>query len=126
MDILVIESNKRVRDQIVVGLQNFPEFAVDTGEGFGGLNLTRGKRYDAIFLGTTCVPDDAGMQMLDSFRQSDTETDVILVTPSRKAKGHHQLRARYDVFAMLYCPIEARDFFRLVARLRRREVAAGV
>lgn len=122
MDILVIESNKRIRDQIVVGLQNFPEFAVETGEGFGGLNLTRGKDFDAIFLGTTCGQDCAGMQMLENFRTSDTETDVILVTSSKKAKSHHQLRARYDVLSMLYCPIEPRDFFRLVARLRRREV----
>lgn len=124
MDVLVIESDKRIRDQIVVGLQNFPEFAVDTGEGFGGLNLTRGKSYDFVFIGTNCS-DDQGMQLVESLRQQDNDTDLILVTSSKKVKAHQQLRARYDVLALLYAPIEPQDFFRMVARLRRREITAS-
>ncbi|MCA8970387.1 MAG: hypothetical protein KDC95_11400 [Planctomycetes bacterium] len=124
MDVLVLESNKRIRDQIVVGLQNFPEFAVDTGEGFGGLNLTRGKAYDFVFIGTNCA-DDIGMQLAQKLRETDTNTSLILVTTAKKSKSHQQLRTRLDVLSMLYVPIEPADFFRLVARLRRREVSAS-
>ncbi len=124
MDVLVLESNKRIRDQIVVGLQNFPEFAVDTGEGFGGLNLARGKAYDFLFIGTNCA-DDIGMQMAQKFREAESDSGLILVTSAKKSKAHQQLRTRFDVLSMLYVPIEPADFFRLVARLRRREVAAG-
>ena len=124
MDILTIESNKLIRDQIVVGLQNFPEFRVDTGEGFAGINLTKQKQYDCIFIGTERL-DEAGLDLLENFRRQDHETDVVLVTSAKKVKAHQSTRARYDLLAILYSPIDPREFFRLVARLRRRE-AAGV
>ena len=122
MHILIIERNKIVRDQILVSRQNFQEFAVETGEGFGGLNKTKHRDYDCVFIGCN-LQDEHGLELVEHFRESDSETDLVIVTPTKKAKSHQALRARYDVLSLLYVPIEPKEFFRLVARLRRKEVA---
>jgi DNA-binding response OmpR family regulator len=121
VNILIVEPNKITRDQILVGLQNFPEFAVDTGEGFGGLNRTKSKDYDCVFIGSNLQGSDQGIELIESLRGSDTETDIVLVTDAKKAKAHQSMRTRWNLFSILYLPIEPREFFRLVARLRRRE-----
>lgn len=120
MRILIIESSKVVRDQILVGLQNFPEFAVEASQGFAGLNKARQNRYDCVFIGAR-LDSDMGREFLDHFRATDSTTDLVLVTSTRKVKGHLALRARYDVFSILYVPIDPKEFFRVVARLRRKE-----
>ncbi len=119
MDVLILERDKLIRDQILVGLQNFPEFAVDLGEGFGGLNMTKQKDYHCVVIGTN-LQDDNGMELVETFCQHEHESDLVLVTTTRRAKSHQSLRARYDVFSILYAPLDPREFFRLVARLRRR------
>ena len=41
MDILIVTSDNHLRDQVKVGLQQFPEFRVAVGEGFPGINMVR-------------------------------------------------------------------------------------
>ena len=47
--------------------------------------------------------------------------DEVLVTNAKKAKTHQSMRTRWNLFSILYLPRDPREFFRLVARLRRRE-----
>ncbi len=122
MDVLILDADKVVRDHVRVGLQNFPEFAVDTGQGFAGLNLTEQKDYDCLFI--ACDPQtDQGLELIENFRKTNNDVDVVMVTPARKSKAHQHLRTRYDLFSILYVPLDPGEFFRLVARLRRREAA---
>jgi len=122
MNILLLEKDKIVRDQILVGLQNFHEFAVDAAEGFPGLNRTRQKDYACLFIG--CNPDDGeGLELLERFREWDRDTDVVLVTSYKKTKLLMSQRSRYNLFSILHVPIDPRDFFRLVGRIRKRNTA---
>ncbi len=119
MDILLIERDKLVRDQILVGLQCLPETAVETGEGYVGLHRTRQKSYDFVIIG--CNPkDDEGVRLLEALRRHDRDTQVILVAAQKQAKQLASLRTKYDVFAILSVPIVPEDFFRLVGRMRRK------
>lgn len=122
MRILVLEKDKVVRDRIVIGLQNFPEFAVDAAEGFPGLHQTRQKAYDCLFIG--CNPEDGeGLELIERFREFDRETDVILVTSHKKTKLLTSQRGRYNLLSILHLPIDPKEFFRLVARIRKRNAA---
>ena len=122
MQILLLEKDKVVRDQILVGLQNFPDFAVECGEGFRGLSKTRSKSYDCLIIG--CNGDDEeGIELLESFREYDRSTDVVFVTNFKKGKIIMAKRGQYNIFSVLHVPIEPAEFFRLVGRLRRRQVS---
>ena len=69
MNILIVERNKIIRDQVLVGLQNFPEFAVETGEGFGGLNKTKHRDYDCVFIGSN-LQDEHGLELVEHTRET--------------------------------------------------------
>ncbi len=122
MNVLVLIKNKLVRDQVVVGLQNFPEFAIDLAEGFPGINKMRQKKYDAVFIGDI-GNESIGGQMLERLREFDQETDVIVVADPKKARLLGSSRSKLNLLAILQEPLDVDDFFRLVARLRRKELA---
>ncbi len=122
MNVLVLIKNKRIRDQIVVGLQNYPEFAVEVAEGFSGLNRVRQKDFDAIFL-SDIGPESSGQQMLERLREFNQDTDVVVVADPKKAKNLLASRTKYNLLSVLQDPLDVDDFFRLVARLRRKDLA---
>ena len=62
MDILLVESDRHVRDQVKVGLQQFQEFNVTWGEGYAALNELRQRRFDCVFIGVDPTSQD-GMQL---------------------------------------------------------------
>ena len=120
MEILLLEKDKLVRDHVLVGLQSFPEFAVECGEGYRGLNRTRQKSFDCLFIG--CSPEDGeGLELLERFREYDRGTDVILVTSFKKTKLLMSQKGRYNLFGVVHVPVQPREFFRLIGRLRRRQ-----
>gem|GEM_PF-2404330 len=119
VDILLLERDKLVRDQILVGLQSFPEIAVEVGEGYVGLHRTRQKSYDFVIIG--CNPkDDEGLRLLTSLREYDRDTQVVLVTSAKQVKSLLAQRSKFDLFAVLGVPVVPEDFFRILARMRRR------
>lgn len=120
MNILVLVRNKPIRDQVVVGLQNFPEFAVEIAEGFSGLNRTHQKSFDAIVIG--CGEHDTeGLQLLERLRSYDEKTEVVVIADFKKAKVLTSQRSRLNICSILQEPLDPEDFFRVVARLRRNE-----
>lgn len=120
MDILLIERDKLVRDQVKVGLQQFPEFSVTCGEGFAGLNELRQHDFDAIFLG---IPADGKnrLKLIEHLRSFDFNTELVVMAEERGIKDLSKVKSKFNVTSFLSTPITAGEFFRLVARIRERQ-----
>jgi DNA-binding NtrC family response regulator len=119
LEILIIERDKVVRDQIKVGLENFRQFSVECAEGLSGVNRARRKTFDYVMLGIN-PQDPEGLELLKALRETCKETDVIIMTTHRQSKLMSADKARLNIFAFLGVPIEVREFFRVVARLKPR------
>lgn len=119
MQILVVESDHLVRDQVKVGLQQFPEFSVVCGEGYAGINLIRQRDFDAVILG---LPPDLreARRMIEHLREVRPHLDLIVMAPEKMVKDVAVDKQRFDVWSILGTPIDVTDFFRLVARVRER------
>jgi DNA-binding NtrC family response regulator len=122
VNILVLIRTKPIRDQVVVGLQNFSEFSVEVGEGFSGLNRTHQKQFDAVFIGCS-DGESEGLQMIERFRSYDEKTELVAVSDVKQAKLLTSQRSRFNITSILQVPVDPEDFFRVVARLRRNELA---
>jgi DNA-binding response OmpR family regulator len=121
MEILLVEREKLARDQIKVGLRQFPEFVVTTGEGYSGINEARTHEFDCIFLGVD-GRDSEGMRVLQQLRTFDRFTDVVVVANAKHCKELQSEKSRWNIVSFLSKPIDATEFFRLVGRLRARRV----
>lgn len=119
MEVLLVEKDHLVRDQVKVGMQQFPEFKVTCVEGYGGLNALRQRPFDAVFLG---VSEDfaEGRRMIEHLRSIDRGIDLVVMAPEKAVKDMAAEKPRFDIWSILSTPIEVTDFFRLVARLRER------
>ena len=122
MEILLIERDRLVRDQVKVGLQQFPELHVTCGEGFAAVNELRQKSFDCVFLGIPGDQQQDGIRLLEHLRSFDRSTEVLVVTTSRGAKDMQGLRGRLGISGIVQTPIEITDFFRAVARFRERRM----
>lgn len=120
MDILLVESDRLIRDQIKVGLQQFEEFSVTCGESYPGINLVRMKKYSYVFLGIQ-NHDENGQRLLRHLRSFDQKTDVIAITNQKTARELGKDKNRLGIYAFVTTPIEVTDFFRLISRLKARQ-----
>lgn len=119
MEILLIEPDKVTRAHIKVGLEYVPGINVDLGESFSGINKARQKKYDYIIIGHE--PDEFdGLNQLQILRDFDKETDVIIVTTPKFSKQVAGEKARLHIYSTLLKPLDVREFFRLVARMKER------
>lgn len=119
MDILLVERDRLVRDCVKVGLQQFPEFTVTVGEGYGGLNELRQRKYGVLFLGVPNVHKEA-QRMIEYVRSFEKTADLVVMAPERLARDMAGEKARFDIRSFLGTPIQVTEFFRLIARLRER------
>ncbi|MCC6672872.1 MAG: response regulator [Planctomycetes bacterium] len=120
MDILLIERDHLVRDQVKVGLQQFPEFTVACGEGYAAVNELRQKHFDCVFLGVN-TEDKEGLKLLKHLRSFERSVEVVVMTSARNAKDMARDKSKMNIGSFLTTPIEAPEFFRLVSRMRDRK-----
>ena len=123
MDILLVTRDPLVRDQIKVGLQQFPEFTVTVGEGYAGVNLLRQREFAYLFLEVD-PHEREGLQLLHHLRSFDRVTPCIVVTGERAAKDMAGDKGRLNINSFLQVPIDVKQFFRMVGRLRERWIEA--
>lgn len=121
MDILLVESDRYVRDLVKVGLQQFQEFTVTWGEEYAGLNELRQRRFDCVFLGVDPAGEE-GIQLLDHMRSFDRTTELVVMAGSRQIKSMAGIKARYGIVGFIHTPIVVADFFRFLGRFRERRL----
>ena len=123
MQILLVVRDRLIRDQIKVGLQQFPEFQVTWGEGYAAVNGVRQGHYDCIYLAID--PDDReGFRLLQHLRTFDRTTEVVVITTERHARDMAGAKARMNIVAFMHEPVNVTEFFRLVGRFRARRSQA--
>ncbi len=125
MEILLVERDHLVRDQVKVGLQQFPEFTVTWGEGYAAINELRQRDYDVVFLG---MPEklEEGIRLLEQLRSFDRTTELVVIATDRQSRDMANEKARSNITAFLHRPLSASDFFRMVARLLERRQESEV
>ena len=121
MEILLVESDRYVRDQVKVGLQQFQDFNVTWGEGYAALNQLRQRQFDCVFMGIEANSEE-GILLLDHMRSFDPTTELVVMTSSRQAKGMSGMKARYGIIGFIHTPIVVHDFFRFLGRIRERRM----
>jgi len=125
MEILLVVSDRLIRDQVKVGLQQFPEFSVMWGEGYAAINQARQTKYDCVFLEIPPQAQD-GTRLLQHLRSFDTTTELVVITSERSARDMAKDKSAYNIAAFLHTPIDVAEFFRMVARLRARHNGTDV
>ncbi|MCA8944411.1 MAG: response regulator [Planctomycetes bacterium] len=120
MEIYVVERNKLVRDRIVVGLQQFPEFIVTCGTGYAAIEEIRQRDYEVVFLGVPDLGNSEGMQLLEKLRDLGRPIDIVVTTQEAQLRDLAKQKAKYNISAVMAAPIDPADFFRVVSRLRER------
>lgn len=119
MEVLLVEKDPLVRDQVKVGLQQFPEFHVTVGSGYAGINEVRSRHFDAVFLGVDPREKDT-VKLLHHLRSFDTTTELFVMTASRNVRDMAVDKSKYNVHSFLQTPIEVREFFGLLGRFLER------
>ena len=119
MDILLIEKDPLVRDQLKVGLQQFPGIKVTTGVGYRGVNELRSRPFACVFL--TVDPMDAeSMGMLAHLRSFDQTTEVVALLPTQEPKALANEKARFDIHSLLRTPLDPKELFSFLGRFLER------
>ena len=119
MEILVITSDKLLRDQVKVGLQQFPEFRVTCGESFPGVNMLRSIDFDLVFLELGETAHDC-LTLVQHLRSFDSETELVALAEDRMVKDLSREKQRHGITAFLVNPLDVTEFYRLISRLRSR------
>ncbi len=124
MEILLVERDHLVRDQVKVGLQQFPEYSITCGEGYAAINSLRQDHYTTVFLGISQDEAEEGIQLLDHLRSFDRSTELVIMTGERLARDMSRDKGKYNISAFLQTPVNAMDFFRMMARIRERRMGS--
>jgi DNA-binding NtrC family response regulator len=119
MDILLIEKDPLVRDQLKVGLQQFPEFQVTVGMGYRGINELRNQAFDGVFVGID-PKDKESSGLLQHLRSFDRTTELVVLAAPRSLKDMAADKGRFDIYTFLQTPIDPRELFEFIGRFRER------
>ena len=123
MEILLITSDNLLRDQIKVGLQQFPELRVTCGESYPGVNILRTIDFDFVFMELGDSTKDC-LTLLKHLRSFDHDAEVVCLADDRTIRDLNREKKENGISAFLHNPLDVSEFFRLIARLRdRREEA---
>lgn len=119
MEVLLVEKDPLVRDQVKVGLQQFPEFVVVLGNGYAGINEMRSRHFDAVFLGVDPRQKDT-VKLLHHLRSFDTTTELFVLTAARNVRDMAVDKSKYNIHSFLQAPVDVKEFFGLLGRFLER------
>lgn len=124
MEVLLIEQDPLIRDQVKVGLQQFPEFTVTVGDGYQGVSELRSKTFDCVFLGVD-PRDKESMLLLQHMRSFDQTTELVALADSRSVKDLSAVKGKYNIHSLLQTPLDVHEFFSFVGRFLERRTDRG-
>jgi DNA-binding NtrC family response regulator len=119
MEVLLVEKDPLIRDQVKVGLQQFPEFHVTVGAGFAGINEIRGRHFDCLFLGVDPRQKDT-VKLLHHLRSFDATTELFVLTAARNVRDMAVDKSKYNIHSFVQTPIVVRELFGLLGRFLER------
>ena len=119
MEVLLVEKDPLIRDQVKVGLQQFPEFQVTVGTGHAGINELRSRAFDCVFLGVDPKQKDT-VKLLHHLRSFDTTTELFVLTAPRNVRDMAVDKSKYNIHSFLQAPVDVKEFFGLLGRFLER------
>ncbi len=119
MEVLLVEKDPLIRDQVKVGLQQFPEFHVTVGTGHAGINEMRGHHFDCVFLGVDPRQKDT-VKLLHHMRSFDTTTEVFVLTAAKNVRDMAVDKSKYNIHSFVQTPIVVKELFGLIGRFVAR------
>lgn len=119
MEVLLVEKDPLIRDQVKVGLQQFPDFHVTVGTGHAGINEMRGRHFDCVFLGVDPRQKDT-VKLLHHMRSFDTTTEVFVMTAPRNVRDMAVDKSKYNIHSFVQTPIVVKELFGLIGRFVAR------
>lgn len=119
MEILLIEKDPLVRDQLKVGLQQFPGIKVTTGVGYRGVNELRSRTFECVFL-TVDPKDKESLGMLAHLRSFDQTTELVALVPSQEPKALANEKTKHNIHSLLRTPLAPKDLFSFLGRFMER------
>ncbi|MCA8952004.1 MAG: hypothetical protein KDE27_21015 [Planctomycetes bacterium] len=119
MEVLLVEKDPLIRDQIKMGLQQFPEFEVTVGSGQAGINQMRGRHFGCVFLGVDPRQKDT-VKLLHHVRQVDQAAELFVMTASKNVRDMQLEKSKFDIHSFLQTPLDLKEFFGLVGRFLER------
>ena len=119
MDVLLIEKDALVRDQLKVGLQQFPGIKVTVGSGYRGINELRSRTFDCVFLGVEPL-DQESMGMLQHLRSFDQATELVALVAGREPKAMSNEKQRFEIHSLLRTPSDCKELFSFLGRFIER------
>jgi DNA-binding NtrC family response regulator len=121
MEVLLVEKDPLIRDQVKVGLQQFPEFHVTVGKGHAGINEARSRVFDCVFVGVDFKQKDT-LKLLQHLRSFDTTSELFVLTAARNVRDLNLERTKYNIHTFVPTPLVLKDFFGLVGRFLERRL----
>lgn len=119
MEVLLVEKDPLIRDQIKMGLQQFPDLDVTVGTGQAGINQMRGTHFECVFLGVDPRQEDT-VKLLHNLRVIDQRPELFVVTAGCNVKDMTVDKSKYDIHSFLHTPLGLGEFFGLVGRFLER------
>ena len=119
MEVLLVEKDPLIRDQIKMGLQQFPEFEVTVGAGHAGINQMRGRHFGCVFLGVDPRQKDT-VKLLQHLRSIDQTAELFVMTAAKNIRDMQVDKSKYDIHSFLQTPLDLKEFFGLVGRFLER------
>lgn len=123
MEFLLVEKDPLVRDQVKVGLEQFPDCHVHVGLGYEAIAQLRHRKFDCVFLGVD-PREQESMQLLQYLRSFDQDTELVVIAPASSIKDMGVQKAKYHIHSFLQNPVDVKEFFGFVGRFRSRKSAA--
>ena len=118
--VLLIENDKKIRDIIKVGLDNFQEFEVDFAEDGWAVSMAEAKSYDLIIADLRLGDRVDGMALIKEIRQFDAESEVLLLSHGRSSRLLTKEKALTGIMGIIPLPIEEVSFYKTLSRVRDR------
>lgn len=119
MEVLLVEKDPLIRDQIKMGLQQFPEFEVTVGAGRAGINQMRGRHFGCVFLGVDPRQKDT-VKLMHNVRQIDQSAELFVMTAAKNVRDMQVDKSKFDIHSFLQTPLDLKEFFGLVGRFLER------
>lgn len=119
MESLVLIEDPAVRDVVVTGLRNVSGILADSPAGFPDVDRARRRRYHAIFIDHN--PNRGGSaNRLARLSELAPGAEIVVVAGDRAVRALQSERSPSKISTFLELPLDVREFFRLVMRLKKK------
>ncbi len=119
MEILLVVEDARLRDLLVVGLDQVGDLAWSATNYRTARERFRQRRFDVAIFDLGADSDEVH-SIIDTFRKGTQDVEIVLITDSRPGRYLSQSGESRRLVHFVQKPVDTKAFFYLLARLKKR------